>query len=136
MVCGPGRTGPCPAAEESVVTNTKKLHVITWGCQMNVYDSGRMADVLAPLGYAPVDQPDDADMVILNTCHIREKAVEKVFSELGRLRVMKEARAALGHRTVLAVAGCVAQAEGREILKRAPYVDIVLGPQTYHKLPE
>jgi tRNA-2-methylthio-N6-dimethylallyladenosine synthase len=118
------------------VTNTKKLHVITWGCQMNVYDSGRMADVLAPLGYAPVDQPEDADMVILNTCHIREKAVEKVFSELGRLRVMKEARAAQGHRTVLAGAGCVAQAEGREILKRAPYVDIVLGPQTYHKLPE
>ncbi len=103
---------------------------------MNVYDSGRMADVLAPLGYAPVDAPDDADMVILNTCHIREKAVEKVFSELGRLRVLKEARAAIGQKMVLAVAGCVAQAEGAEILARAPYVDIVLGPQTYHKLPE
>ncbi len=114
----------------------KRLHVITWGCQMNVYDSGRMADVLAPLGYAPVDAPDEADMVILNTCHIREKAVEKVFSELGRLRVLKEARAAAGQKTVLAVAGCVAQAEGAEILARAPYVDIVLGPQTYHKLPE
>jgi tRNA-2-methylthio-N6-dimethylallyladenosine synthase len=103
---------------------------------MNVYDSGRMTDVLAPLGYAPVDAPDQADMVILNTCHIREKAVEKVFSELGRLRVVKEARAAAGQKTVLAVAGCVAQAEGAEILARAPYVDIVLGPQTYHKLPE
>ena len=116
--------------------NTKKLHVITWGCQMNVYDSGRMADVLAPLGYEPVPAPDDADMVILNTCHIREKAVEKVFSELGRLRQLKEARARAGQKTVLAVAGCVAQAEGREILARAPFVDLVLGPQTYHKLPE
>ncbi len=103
---------------------------------MNVYDSGRMADVLAPLGYAPVDAPDGADMVILNTCHIREKAVEKVFSELGRLRLLKAAREAAGQRMVLAVAGCVAQAEGAEILARAPYVDIVLGPQTYHRLPE
>ena len=114
----------------------KRLHVITWGCQMNVYDSGRMADVLAPLGYTPTATPADADMVILNTCHIREKAVDKVFSELGRLRMVKEARAAGGHATVLAVAGCVAQAEGAEILARAPYVDIVLGPQTYHRLPE
>ena len=114
----------------------KNLHVITWGCQMNVYDSGRMADVLAPLGYAPTATPEAADMIILNTCHIREKAVEKVFSELGRLRVVKEARAARGQGTILAVAGCVAQAEGREILARAPFVDIVLGPQTYHKLPE
>ena len=114
----------------------KRLHVITWGCQMNVYDSGRMADVLSPLGYAPAAGPADADMVILNTCHIRERAVEKVFSELGRLRVMKEAREAAGHGMVLAVAGCVAQAEGAEILARAPYVDIVLGPQTYHRLPE
>jgi tRNA-2-methylthio-N6-dimethylallyladenosine synthase len=115
---------------------TKLLHVITWGCQMNVYDSGRMADVLAPLGYAPTAAPDDADMVILNTCHIRERAEEKVFSELGRLRLIKQAREASGRRTVLAVAGCVAQAEGQEILARAPYVDIVLGPQTYHRLPE
>ncbi len=103
---------------------------------MNVYDSGRMGDVLAPLGYAPVESPDAADMIILNTCHIREKAVEKVFSELGRLRRVKEARAAQGQATVLAVAGCVAQAEGAEILARAPYVDLVLGPQTYHRLPE
>ena len=103
---------------------------------MNVYDSGRMADVLRPLGYVPTATPADADMVILNTCHIREKAVDKVFSELGRLRVVKDARAAEGHATVLAVAGCVAQAEGAEILARAPYVDIVLGPQIYHRLPE
>jgi tRNA-2-methylthio-N6-dimethylallyladenosine synthase len=111
----------------------KRLHVITWGCQMNVYDSGRMADVLAPLGYSPAAEPDGADMVILNTCHIRDKAAEKIFSELGRLRRLKEAT---GGRMILAVAGCVAQAEGAEILARAPYVDIVLGPQTYHRLPE
>ena len=103
---------------------------------MNVYDSGRMTDVLRPLGYVPTASPEDADMVILNTCHIREKAVDKVFSELGRLRVVKATRAASGQGTVLAVAGCVAQAEGAEILARAPYVDIVLGPQTYHRLPE
>ena len=114
----------------------KRLHVITWGCQMNVYDSLRMADVLAPLGYAPAAGPEDADMVILNTCHIRDRATEKVFSELGRLRLVKQARAEQGQSTILAVAGCVAQAEGREILARAPYVDIVLGPQTYHRLPE
>jgi tRNA-2-methylthio-N6-dimethylallyladenosine synthase len=117
-------------------TGRKRLHVITWGCQMNVYDSARMADVLAPLGYAPAPVPDGADMVILNTCHIREKAAEKVFSELGRLRRLQEAKAAEGGRMILAVAGCVAQAEGAEILARAPYVDIVLGPQTYHRLPE
>ena len=117
-----------------MIGNTlKRLHVITWGCQMNVYDSGRMADVLAPLGYGPAAEPDGADMVILNTCHIRDKAAEKVFSELGRLRRLKEAT---GGRMILAVAGCVAQAEGAEILARAPYVDIVLGPQTYHRLPE
>jgi len=118
------------------MNETKRLHVITYGCQMNVYDSGRMADVLAPLGYMPSPTPEDADMVILNTCHIRDRAAEKVFSELGRLRVMKDARAEGGHKMVIAVAGCVAQAEGAEILARAPYVDIVLGPQTYHKLPE
>jgi len=111
----------------------KRLHVITWGCQMNVYDSGRMADVLAPLGYAPSAVADGADMVILNTCHIRDKAAEKIFSELGRLRRLKQAT---GGRMILAVAGCVAQAEGAEILARAPYVDIVLGPQTYHRLPD
>ena len=112
---------------------TKKLFVKTYGCQMNAYDSARMADVLAPLGYAPADAADDADMVILNTCHIREKAAEKVFSELGRLKRLKAARPG---GMIIAVAGCVAQAEGEEILRRAPYVDIVLGPQTYHRLPE
>ncbi|MBF0326629.1 MAG: tRNA (N6-isopentenyl adenosine(37)-C2)-methylthiotransferase MiaB [Alphaproteobacteria bacterium] len=112
---------------------TKKLFVKTYGCQMNVYDSARMADVLAPLGYAPTDGPEQADMVILNTCHIREKASEKVFSELGRLRLLRAER---GQPMIIAVAGCVAQAEGEEILRRAPFVDIVLGPQTYHRLPE
>jgi tRNA-2-methylthio-N6-dimethylallyladenosine synthase len=103
---------------------------------MNVYDSARMADVLAPLGYAPTADAGEADMVILNTCHIRDRAAEKVFSELGKLRLLKLARAEAGGRMILAVAGCVAQAEGAEILARAPYVDIVLGPQTYHRLPE
>jgi tRNA-2-methylthio-N6-dimethylallyladenosine synthase len=111
----------------------KKLFIKTWGCQMNVYDSNRMADVLAPLGYAQVDKPDDADMVILNTCHIREKATDKVFSDLGRIREHKEAG---GGKMLIAVAGCVAQAEGDFILKRAPYVDMVFGPQTYHELPQ
>lgn len=114
----------------------RRLHVITWGCQMNAYDSARMADVLAPVGYEPAPVPDDADMVILNTCHIRERASEKVFSELGRLRLLQRAKADTGGRMILAVAGCVAQAEGQEILARAPFVDIVLGPQTYHRLPE
>src|ERR1700685_98830 len=118
------------------MTAPKKLFIRTYGCQMNVYDSARMADVLAPLGYAPAANPDGADMVILNTCHIRDKAAEKVFSELGRLRRLKEQRVADGGRMILAVAGCVAQAEGAEILARAPFVDIVLGPQTYHRLPE
>ncbi len=103
---------------------------------MNVYDSARMTDVLRPLGYAPATDAASADMVILNTCHIRDRATEKLFSELGRLRRIKDARAAEGATTIIAVAGCVAQAEGREILARAPFVDIVLGPQTYHRLPE
>jgi len=114
----------------------KKLHIKTYGCQMNVYDSGRMADLLAPLGYVAAETAEDADMVILNTCHIREKAAEKVFSELGRLAPLKRRKARAGGRMILAVAGCVAQAEGAEILARAPHVDIVLGPQTYHRLPE
>ena len=103
---------------------------------MNVYDSARMADVLAPLGFVPVDHAEGADMVILNTCHIREKAAEKVYSELGRLRRLKQLRERAGGRMILGVAGCVAQAEGEEILRRAPYVDMVFGPQTYHRLPE
>jgi tRNA-2-methylthio-N6-dimethylallyladenosine synthase len=116
---------------------SKKLFVKTYGCQMNVYDSDRMTDALAPLGYQTIDSPDGADMVILNTCHIREKASEKVFSELGRLRMLKDkARDQQGRNVMIAVAGCVAQAEGEEITRRAPWVDIVVGPQTYHRLPE
>ena len=115
----------------------KKLYIKTFGCQMNVYDSERMADVLAPTGYVQTDAPEDADMVILNTCHIREKASEKVFSDLGRLRTLKQRAAEQQNRQMLiAVAGCVAQAEGEEITRRAPYVDMVVGPQTYHRLPE
>jgi tRNA-2-methylthio-N6-dimethylallyladenosine synthase len=114
----------------------KKLYIKTYGCQMNVYDSARMADLLAPLGYMPVDGPDGADMVILNTCHIREKATEKVYSELGKLKRLKAARAAAGTPILVAVAGCVAQAEGAEIMARQPAVDIVVGPQSYHRLPE
>ena len=114
----------------------KKVFVKTYGCQMNVYDSERMRDVLAPLGYAETTTADDADLVILNTCHIREKAAEKVYSELGKLRKLKRARASQGQDMLVAVAGCVAQAEGEEIVKRAPGVDLVFGPQTYHRLPQ
>ena len=114
----------------------KRLFIETYGCQMNVYDSERMRDLLAPLGYALTDRPDDADLVVLNTCHIREKATEKVYSELGRLRAHKQARKAAGKDMTIAVAGCVAQAEGEEIIRRAPCVDFVVGPQAYHKLPE
>lgn len=114
----------------------KKLFIKTWGCQMNVYDSKRMEDILSPLGYRISEVPEDADMVILNTCHIREKATDKVFSDLGRIRPLKEAKEAKGDKMLIAVAGCVAQAEGDFILERAPYVDMVFGPQTYHELPE
>src|ERR1700704_2948407 len=103
---------------------------------MNVYDSDRMADVLRPLGYALADAPEQADLVVLNTCHIREHASEKVYSELGRLRDTKLERRALGRDLTIAVAGCVAQAEGEEIVRRQPAVDIVVGPQAYHRLPE
>jgi tRNA-2-methylthio-N6-dimethylallyladenosine synthase len=115
---------------------SKKLFIKTYGCQMNVYDSARMADALAPHGYTQVAAADGADLIILNTCHIREKAAEKVYSELGRLRQMRERRRALGDDVVIGVAGCVAQAEGEAMLERAPFVDIVVGPQTYHRLPE
>src|SRR6201996_560138 len=114
----------------------KKLFIKTYGCQMNAYDSARMADLLAPLGFAGTETPDDADMVILNTCHIREKAVEKVYSELGRIRELKDDKAKSGSRMLVAVAGCTAQAEGEEIIARAPVVDMVVGPQSYHRLPE
>jgi tRNA-2-methylthio-N6-dimethylallyladenosine synthase len=115
---------------------TKRVFIKTYGCQMNVYDSRRMTELVAPLGYAPSDEARDADLVILNTCHIREKAAEKVFSELGSIRHLKTAKERRGERMIVAVAGCVAQAEGAEILRRAPFVDMVFGPQTYHRLPE
>ncbi len=114
----------------------KKLFIKTYGCQMNVYDSDRMADALAPHGYVPVAVMEDADLVVLNTCHIREKASEKVFSELGRLRDLRDEKRALGQDLMIGVAGCVAQAEGDEIVRRAPAVDLVFGPQSYHRLPE
>jgi tRNA-2-methylthio-N6-dimethylallyladenosine synthase len=115
---------------------TKKVFVKTYGCQMNVYDSQRMTDALAADGYAGTDAIEDADLVLLNTCHIREKAAEKVYSELGRIRGVKAERARQGLNTIVGVAGCVAQAEGREIIRREPAVDLVIGPQTYHRLPE
>ncbi len=115
---------------------SRKLYVKSFGCQMNVYDSRRMADTLAPRGYVETASPEEADLVILNTCHIREKAAEKVYSELGRVRRMKEAAAAAGRPMTIAVAGCVAQAEGEEIIRRAPAVDLVVGPQSYHRLPD
>ncbi len=114
----------------------KKVLIKTYGCQMNAYDSSRIQDVLAPLGYEPTENVDAADFVVLNTCHIREKASEKVYSELGRLRDMKLQRAANGRAMMIAVAGCVGQAEGAEITRRNPAVDLVFGPQTYHRLPE
>lgn len=123
---------PAPFGEKP----RKRLFIKTYGCQMNVYDSERMRDLLTPLGYEPADAPEGADLVILNTCHIREKAAEKVYSELGRLKPLKDGKAASGGAMTIAVAGCVAQAEGAEIRRRAPVVDLVVGPQAYHKLPE
>ena len=114
----------------------KRVFIRTYGCQMNVYDSDRMADVLRPLGYALSDSPEQADLIVLNTCHIRERASEKVYSELGRLRDLKDERRRDGADLTIAVAGCVAQAEGEEIVRRQPAVDIVVGPQAYHRLPE
>jgi tRNA-2-methylthio-N6-dimethylallyladenosine synthase len=114
----------------------RKVFVKTYGCQMNVYDSQRMTDALVNDGYAETDEIADADLVLLNTCHIREKAAEKVYSEIGRIREMKKERAGEGRGMLIGVTGCVAQAEGAEILRRAPAVDLVVGPQTYHRLPD
>jgi len=114
----------------------KRLYIKTYGCQMNVYDSDRMADVLTPLGYGMTDSPIGADLVVLNTCHIREKATEKVYSELGLIKEMKQEKALTGAAMTVVVAGCVAQAEGAEIMRRQPAVDLVVGPQAYHQLPE
>src|SRR6516225_8396277 len=117
------------------MTAARTVHIKSFGCQMNVYDSNRLADTLAPAGFSETSRPEDADLIVLNTCHIREKAEEKVFSELGRMRVIKEAAAIVGRRVTIAVAGCVAQAQGREIVRRAPAVDIVVGSQNYYRLP-
>ena len=117
------------------MSDPKKLFIKTYGCQMNVYDSERMGSALVAGGYVEVDSPEHADLVILNTCHIREKAAEKVYSDLGRLRPLRQAKAAAGGRMTIAVAGCVAQAEGAEIVRRQPLVDLVVGPQAYHRLP-
>jgi len=118
------------------MSKARKVHVKSFGCQMNVYDSHRMADTLVPAGFCETANPEDADLVILNTCHIREKAAEKVYSEIGRIREMKEAAARDGRNMLIAVAGCVAQAEGKEIIRRAGAVDLVVGSQNYHRLPE
>ncbi|AJD39776.1 tRNA (N6-isopentenyl adenosine(37)-C2)-methylthiotransferase MiaB [Rhizobium sp. SEMIA 4085] len=117
-------------------SNSRKVFIKTYGCQMNVYDSTRMSDALARDGYEQTENMDEADLVLLNTCHIREKAAEKVYSALGRLREMKKKKAADGREMMIGVTGCVAQAEGEEILRRAPAVDVVIGPQTYHRLPD
>ena len=114
----------------------RRVYIKTYGCQMNVYDSVRMADVLTPLGFTTTEKPQEADLVILNTCHIREKAAEKMYSELGSIRRLKAAKVERGGGLIVAIAGCVAQAEGAEILRRASCVDLVIGPQNYHHLPE
>jgi len=127
---------PRGAGDVAAGTAPKRYFVKTFGCQMNVYDSQRMADALAADGYSATENPDDADLILLNTCHIREKAAEKVYSDVGRLREIKAQRKAAGQQTTIAIAGCVAQAEGAEIIRRAPLVDLVIGPQTYHRLPD
>lgn len=131
---------PGPASvttdEPAARPNSRKVFIKTYGCQMNVYDSTRMGDALASDGYVTTDEIGEADLVLLNTCHIREKAADKVYSALGRLRDMKKVRAAEGRELMIGVAGCVAQAEGEEIIRREPSVDVVIGPQTYHRLPE
>ena len=130
-------TEAAPQAPAAAAPASKRLFIKTYGCQMNVYDSERMADVLRPLGYALADAAEDADLVVLNTCHIREKAAEKVYSEIGRLKALRALKAEAGQgRMAIVVAGCVAQAEGAEIMTRAPAVDLVVGPQAYHQLPE
>ena len=128
--------GTAPERQAGNAPVAKKVFVKTYGCQMNVYDSQRMTDALAADGYVATDVVDDADLVLLNTCHIREKAAEKVYSELGRIRDIKAERAEAGRELLIGVAGCVAQAEGAEIIRRAPAVDLVIGPQTYHRLPD
>src|ERR1700685_4519191 len=127
---------PSRPQQSGSMNRPRKLHIKSYGCQMNVYDAQRMVDTLAPEGFVETASVDDADLVILNTCHIREKASEKVYSELGRLRVVKDEAARNGRGMNIVVAGCVAQAEGAEIIRRAPVVDVVVGPQSYHHLPQ
>lgn len=127
---------PNPVAQAADRTNARKVFIKTYGCQMNVYDSVRMGDALTSEGYVTTDTAEDADLVLLNTCHIREKAADKVYSALGRLRDMKKERNAEGRELMIGVTGCVAQAEGEEILRRSSAVDVVIGPQTYHRLPQ
>lgn len=128
--------GPQRDPADGPYDTMKKLFIKTFGCQMNAYDSARMAELLHAAGYTSSESAHDADMVILNTCHIRDKAAEKVYSELGRLKHIKDERRGSGRPMLIAVAGCVAQAEGREIIARQTAVDIVVGPQSYHRLPE
>jgi tRNA-2-methylthio-N6-dimethylallyladenosine synthase len=132
----PERRGDAVLVQHSGAMKPRKLHIKSYGCQMNVYDAQRMVDTMAGEGFVETTSVDDADLVILNTCHIREKASEKVYSELGRLRAAKDEAARNGRRMNIAVAGCVAQAEGNEIINRAPIVDVVVGPQSYHHLPQ
>ena len=137
----PAPSAPRPAAGDTrsdlpTGAPEKKIFIKTYGCQMNVYDSTRMSDAMAPQGYVEAASPEEADVVILNTCHIRERAAEKVYSELGRLRLLKAEKEARGEKLLLGVAGCVAQAEGAEMHRRAPFVDMVIGPQSYHRLPD
>src|SRR5690606_15291167 len=122
--------------ETSRPAPTKKVFIKTYGCQMNVYDSQRMTDALTADGYAQTEAIEDADLILFNTCHIRERAAEKVYSELGRLNKLKAERTSNGREMLVGVTGCVAQAEGNEILRRSPIVDLVVGPQTYHRLPQ
>ena len=124
-------TATTTAPKSASKSGPRKLFIKTYGCQMNVYDSERMAEAMGASGYVTTDRPEEADMILLNTCHIREKAAEKVYSELGRLKPLKDANPELK----IGIAGCVAQAEGAEIMRRAPVVDLVVGPQTYHRLP-
>tara|TARA_B110000438_G_scaffold149840_1_gene144149 strand:- start:994 stop:2304 length:1311 start_codon:yes stop_codon:yes gene_type:complete len=113
------------------INKNKKIFLKSYGCQMNVYDSNRIKNLFEPRGYSETDNIKDADLVVLNTCHIREKAVEKVYSDIGRIKKIKNQKDDFK----LVIAGCVAQAEGEEIKKRAPIVDFIVGPQSYHKLP-
>src|SRR5829696_9134332 len=125
-----------PLTNAPMAAAPKRVFIKTYGCQMNVYDSGRMAEILVRDGYEVAGEADGADLIVLNTCHIREKAAEKVYSEVGRLKALKRRGAEAGREVKIAVVGCVAQAEGVEIRARAPAVDVVVGPQSYHRLPD